>query len=61
MYNNIMNNIDFEWEDRFLLLGFSTKSNLLLICHCHREPKGRIRIISARKATKKERQHYEGI
>lgn len=47
-----------EWEDRFLLLGLSCKLNLLLICHCHREPKGRIRIISARKATKNEAKHY---
>ena len=48
-----------EWEDRFLLLGLSNKLNLLLVCHCHREPKGRIRIISARKATKTESQHYK--
>ena len=48
-----------EWEDRFLMLGLSDKLNLLLVCHCHREPKGRIRIISARKATKNESQNYE--
>ncbi len=48
-----------EWEERFLLLGISNKLNLLLICHCHREPKGRIRIISARKATKNEAKYYE--
>ena len=48
-----------EWEDRFLMLGLSDKLNLLLVCHCHREPKGRIRIISARKATKNESQYYE--
>ena len=48
-----------EWEDRFLMLGLSNKLNLLLVCHCHREPKGRIRIISARKATKNELQYYE--
>ncbi len=47
-----------EWEERFLLLGLSNKLNLLLVCHCHRESKGMIRIISARKATKKESQYY---
>ena len=49
----------FEWDDRFLMLGLSDKLNLLLVCHCYREPKGRIRIISARKATKNESKHYE--
>lgn len=48
-----------EWEDRFLLLGLSNNVNLLIVCHCYREPKGCIRIISARKATKNESQHYE--
>ena len=48
-----------EWEDRFLMLGLSNKLNLLLVCHCHREPKGKIRIISARKATKNESKNYE--
>jgi uncharacterized DUF497 family protein len=47
-----------EWEERFLLLGISNKLNLLIICHCHREPEGSIRIISARKATKNEAKHY---
>ncbi len=47
-----------EWEDRFLLLGLSNKLNILLVCHCYRELEGTIRIISARKATKKESQHY---
>ena len=23
-----------EWEDRFLLLGLSSKLRLLLVCHC---------------------------
>jgi len=47
-----------EWEDRFLLLGLSTQLNLLLVCHCYREADGVIRIISARKATKAESEHY---
>ena len=48
-----------EWEERFLLLGISNKLDLLLICHCYREEHGVIRIISARKATKSEAEHYE--
>ncbi|MBX2880161.1 MAG: BrnT family toxin [Granulosicoccus sp.] len=49
-----------EDEDRFLLLGISNTSRILLICHCEIESKDVIRIISARKATAKERQLYEG-
>ena len=48
-----------EWEDRFLLLGFSTKLRLLMICHCYRGDEGIIRIISARKATKEEAKFYK--
>lgn len=47
-------------EDRFLLLGLSNTSRILLVCHCELESKNVIRIISARKATAKERQLYEG-
>ena len=44
-------------EDRFTLIGNSVKSRLLVIVHTERGDK--IRIISARKATKKERKQYE--
>ena len=47
-----------EWEDRFLLLGLSSRLRLLLVCHCYREREAVIRIISARKATKNEGRHY---
>ena len=47
-----------EWEDRFLLLGLSSRLRLLLVCHCYREREAVIRIISARKATKNEARHY---
>ena len=47
-----------EWEDRFLLLGLSSRLHLLLVCHCHREREAVIRIISARKATNNEARHY---
>jgi uncharacterized DUF497 family protein len=49
-----------EAEDRFLLLGKSSKMRILLIVHCFREQESIIRIISARKATQKESQQYRG-
>ena len=47
-------------EDRFLLLGMSTSARLLLACHCERGLGDVIRIISARNATKRERNFYQG-
>ena len=46
-------------EDRFLLLGLSSLLNMLVVCHCYRDNDGLIRIISARRATKKETSTYE--
>jgi len=46
-------------EDRFILLGMSSRPNLLVVCHCYRESESVIRIISARKANKKEEVTYE--
>ena len=45
-------------EDRFLLLGFSFKGRILMICHCVREGGNLIRLINARKATKNEQKYY---
>ena len=45
-------------EDRFLLLGRSYHLRILVICHCFRVSESVIRLISARKATPKERQTY---
>ncbi len=53
---------DFEHsssEDRFLRIGFSTASRLLLVVFCERENPQVVRIISARKATAKEQKQYE--
>jgi uncharacterized protein len=50
-----------EDEERFLMLGMSVHSRLLLVCHCEREDGEVIRIISARKATKRESAFYRGI
>lgn len=47
-------------EDRFLLLGLSNYLNVLLVCYSERNSDEVIRIISARKATRNERQHYQG-
>jgi len=45
-------------EDRFILLGLSCKLNVLTVVHCYKENDDNIRIISARKATKKETKQY---
>jgi uncharacterized DUF497 family protein len=48
-----------DTEDRFLMLGMSNETNLLLICHCERDDGNAIRVISARKATKNESKNYQ--
>ena len=45
-------------EDRFLLLGLSQQFRVLVVCHCFRKNESEIRIISAKKATKKEQKTY---
>ena len=45
-------------EDRFVVLGLSSSLRILLVCHCYRAEGGLIRIISARKADRQERQVY---
>jgi uncharacterized DUF497 family protein len=47
-------------EDRFIILGLSKMLRLLVVCHCYRENDEAIRIITARKATKKEAKYYGG-
>ena len=47
-------------EDRFIILGMSAALRLLVVCYCYRENESSIRIISARKATKKENRFYGG-
>ena len=46
-------------EERFLLLGLSSAARLLVVVHCYRESDSVVRIISARKAVKREVQFYE--
>ena len=47
-----------EEEDRFIMVGLSFKARTLVVSHCVRESGSRIRIISARKATKPETKIY---
>ena len=47
-------------EDRFILLGVSATSRLLIVVHCYRASDSIVRVISARKADRIERQQYEG-
>ncbi len=47
-----------ELEDRYLLLGVSSQLRVLVVCHCYRQNDEVIRIISARKANKKEQASY---
>lgn len=48
-------------EDRFILLGMSHRSRVLVVVHCERGTNADvIRIISARKATRRERNFYQG-
>ena len=45
-------------EERFILLGTNHRLKVLVVCHCFREAETIIRIISARKADKDERDAY---
>ena len=47
-----------EEEDRFVLLGLSSSLRTIVVCHCCREEDNVIRIISARKANRRERLIY---
>jgi uncharacterized DUF497 family protein len=49
-----------ESEDRFLLLGLNSSLRIVVVSHCYRKRESLIRIISARKATKKEQRVYTG-
>ena len=45
-------------EERFLLIGMSISTRVLIVSHCYRSKGDVIRIISARKATKSEANYY---
>ncbi|MCL1986566.1 MAG: BrnT family toxin [Firmicutes bacterium] len=46
-------------EERFTIIGMSEELRILMVCHCYRE-NDITRIISARKANKKEIKKYQG-
>jgi len=46
-----------QYEDRFIILGFSNQGRLLVVSYTYRNEQ--VRVISARKADKKERRFYE--
>ena len=48
-----------ELEDRFIAVGYSFMNRLLLVVHCYKKRDQIIRIISARKLTRKERKQFE--
>jgi len=48
-------------EERFIILGFSSSARALVVCHCYKENNGLIRIISARKASKRESKQYGAL
>jgi hypothetical protein len=46
-------------EERFILMGTSAPSRVLVVVHCYRRGGSTIRLISARRAGTKERKPYE--
>jgi uncharacterized DUF497 family protein len=49
-----------EDEDRYLLIGLSERFHIIIVSYSFQKESSVIRIISARKATKKETQYYHG-
>ena len=45
-------------EERFLIIGISAKERLCIVSHCYRGEDEVIRLISARKATRREAKTY---
>jgi uncharacterized DUF497 family protein len=41
-------------EDRYIIIGVSSKTRELYVCHCYRNGGDVVRIFSARRATKEE-------
>ncbi len=48
-------------EDHYILIGQSSRRRLLFVVHVYREAGNKIRIISARRATKKEMKDFQEI
>lgn len=48
-------------EARYILIGYSRRGKLLFVVHIFKESEDSVRIISARKATKKEKKDFESL
>ncbi len=48
-----------DQEERFILLGLSSALRTLVVCHAYREERDVIRLISARRADRQERNEYQ--
>ena len=46
-------------EERFLIIGMTLSSKICIVSHCYRDSDNVIRLISAREATKREKQTYQ--
>ncbi|MEW6085297.1 MAG: BrnT family toxin [Chloroflexota bacterium] len=57
MFITVLDDEHSDDEERYITIGISDKIRLLLVAHTERD--NRIRIISARKATKHEEKFYE--
>ncbi|HQX16330.1 MAG TPA: BrnT family toxin [Anaerolineales bacterium] len=57
MFITVLDDEHSDDEERYITIGISNKTRLLLVAHTERD--NRIRVISARKATKHEEKFYE--
>jgi len=48
-------------EERFVIIGISASTRLLVVYHCYKDDDNTIRLISARKATRTETKQYRGF
>ncbi|MFN7855846.1 MAG: BrnT family toxin [Acidovorax sp.] len=59
LFSSLMKSIR-RTKSASLMLGLSAGAKLLIVCHCERQDGQIIRIISARRATKRESAFYQG-
>lgn len=57
-YAILFDDPDHSEEDRFLIIGMTDRKGVCIVSHCYRGEDEKIRIISARKATKTEQNIY---
>ncbi|MDZ4676444.1 MAG: BrnT family toxin [Oligoflexia bacterium] len=48
-----------DHEDRYIVIGYGAENRLLVVIHVYCNATEIVRIVSARRATKKERLYYE--